>query len=238
MNILKFSRRPYLSIFMASLILFVSCSEGAVAEIKQSFNYKSFDLYKSTNHYKNIIKSLSKSNLSKSTILEQKKLIVKEVNNELNTELHIPEIALDLSINMNPEEIYTVGLSNNWINQQDVGLVEKFGNDLQTFGFEIAIRNYEDTVINLNLSDTEFARKNAFLNIIKTINYENPLMFQESSSSLEKSNLQMRSWWRCALAITALVAATASLSACPSVGGCVLALALIYNASLAVAEQC
>jgi hypothetical protein len=237
-TIMQTFRKPYLAVIMSSLILFISCSEGATPDIKRSFNYESFNLYKNSNHYKNVMESLSKLDLSKSTYVEQKRIIVDEVNDELNTDLELSDIALSLSVDMEPEQIYSVGLSNNWIKQQDVDLSEQFGDDLEAFGFDIAVSNYENTVLNLNLSDEEFARKNAFVNIIKIIHDENPSMFPNGDSSVERANLQTRSWWRCALAATALVASTASLVSCATIGGCILAMALVYNASLAVAEQC
>lgn len=235
MNILKTLRKPYLATILASIFLLASCSDISQTEdTTQSFNYESFNTFKNTNHLDNILNKIQSNKLkkSKSTTLEKNKLILSEVNKELNTNVILPDAALSMSIEMEIDDIYNQSLSNGWIKSDDIKLAKDFANDAQKLSFDLAVENYENKVLAMNLTDEEFAQKNLFLNVVKTINYEKPTFFTTDS------NLYGKSWWRCGLAMTALIASTASMASCVTIGGCVLAIALVYNASLAVGEQC
>ena len=68
---------------------------------------------------------------------------------------------------------------------------------------------------------------------MKSLDYENPDLFERNSELFAKSNS-----WRCALAILALAATTAGLIGCATIVGCALALLLQVNAVYAFNDHC
>lgn len=219
-------------------MLFASCeqynSESNIAE--QSFNYESFNSFKNSNHLDNIIRKISASNKNYAdvSVLEMNKQILSSVNIELGTDISIPESALSMSLGMDADEVYKTALKNDWLNAQDVKLAKEFIDDVKKNGLDLAIENYESKVLDLNLSNEEFDKKNVFINTIKSIDYKNPKLFAINTNSHSKAV----SWWRCALATTAIAAATAGLAGCLTVAACAIAILLHVNASIAFGEQC
>ena len=67
---------------------------------------------------------------------------------------------------------------------------------------------------------------------MKSLNYENPTLFQISS------DVQSRGGFRCALALLALASATAGLGSCATIVLCGVAVLLHVNAMYAVADHC
>lgn len=237
MNIIQFLRKPYLAMFLASLMLFASCSQYDTEsnEVKQSFDYEAFNTHKSSNHFDNIINKMNSSSKksSKLSILETNKLILSEVNDELGTSVDLPDSALSMSVDMDANDIYNIALSNGWLNVKDIELAKKFSEDIETKGFDSAIENYQNKVLALNLSNDKFAKSNLFINTIKTLNYENPGLFSINTNTQAKSN-----WYRCALASVALTATTAGLVSCVTIAACALAVLLQVNAVYAFNDHC
>ncbi len=233
MNIIKFLRKPYLAMFLASLMLFASCSQydTELNEVKQSFDYETFNTHKSSNHLDNIMNSLSKKS-SKASVLETNKLILSEVNDELGTDVDLPDSALSMSVDMDANDIYDIALTNGWLEVKDIELAKEFSEDVETKGFDSAVENYQNKVLILNLSNDKFAKSNLFINTVKTLNYENPGLFSTNT------NTQAKGWYRCALASVALAATTAGLLSCVTVVACGLAVLLQVNAVYAFNDHC
>ncbi len=232
MKIIKFLRKPYISMLLAVLVLYTSCNQyDPVLEAKHAFDNAVFNTFKNSKHFDNVINNLKelKTQSRQGTVLEKNKEILSAVNTELGTSLILPDKFLMLSLEMDADQIYDTALNEGWINQEDINLTKNFANDIQVNGFDIAIKNYENKILSLNLSDEEFAKKNAFVNIMKSIDYENSDFFQ---------SLDARSWWRCALALIAFVATFIGLVSCVAIFPCLLAFTLFVNASLAVADHC
>jgi hypothetical protein len=239
MNILTFLRKPYLAILLSVLILFSSCGQyGNEIENKQSFdntqsfNYESFNKFKSQEYKININSLKSK----KSTSLEKNRNILNQVNTELGTDLIFPDKALEL-VDYDKDEIFQISLKEGWMSQQDVDLTNDFISDIRSNGIDKAISNYEKTILNLSLSNEEFARQNIFLNLIKSINFTNPNLFK---MGLQDKSLQAKytTWYKCGAASIALAAATASMASCVTIAACGLAIILVYEGSVAVEDNC
>ena len=233
MNILNYIRKPYLAMFLASLMLFVSCTQyDSIVTKEQNFNYKAFDEFKSKG-FQIDLSSIKNSSVS---LVEKQKAILNQVNAELGTDLTFPDKAIEL-INYDAEEIYEVSLKEGWMTQQDVDLTNEFLLNIRTDGIDIAISKYEKTILKLSLSDEKFAEKNIFLNIMKSINYENPNFFK---ADLLNKSIQAKSevWYKCAAAVVALTAATLSLASCVTIAACGLAIILVYAGSNSVASMC
>lgn len=222
--------RP-ISGIMASLILFMSCEQydQDLSLQTQVFDYSAFGKYQSTD-IQNILQSITEKLKSNSDTYHTNSKILESVNREQGTNMDLPEGFLNLSLEMEAWEIYDQSLKKGWLTQNEVSLYEEFSTDIQGKGLDSAIRDYENKILSLNLPSEEFAKHNAFLNIIKTVDYENPDVFKVDS--------QGRSPWRCALALVAMTAAIASVASCITVAACVVAAALIINAGYAVADHC
>jgi hypothetical protein len=74
MNILKTFRKPYFAMFLSSLMLFISCEQynTELNDVKQSFDYETFNTYKSSNHLGNIINKMNSSSKKNSKVYYQR----------------------------------------------------------------------------------------------------------------------------------------------------------------------
>ena len=233
MNIFNKLRSPYSALFLATLMLFISC-EQHTSEVSQSFDNDIFNTHKNSNHLNKVLNKMNSTGKksSKTSVLQTNKLILSSVNDELGTNVSLPDTALSMSVDMEADYIYTTALHNGWLNAKDVELAKEFSSDVESNGFDFAIKNYKDKVLALNLSNDEFAKNNVFLNTVKTLDYENPGLFSANSNTLS------RGWYRCALASVALAATTAGLVSCVTIAACALAVLLQVNAVYAFNDHC
>lgn len=236
MKIIKFLRKPYLSVVMASIFLFMSCNQYDTLDTiaVNKFDYSAFEKLKSKSDVINkIVQSVKqKISINKSeSVLEVNTLLLNEINVEFGTELILPDEVLEISTkDMDSKEIIKIALENNWMNQEDVELIESFGEDIQTKGFDIAVENYENIVEALTLTSEEFSEKNSFLNGIKIMEYDNPELFDGSTN---------RGWLRCLLATIVLAAAIGGATGgCATILACGLALTGLYFALDNFAHSC
>ena len=238
---MKNFRKPYLSIIMASIFLFVSCNQYDTLEVEvvNKFDYSAFNTFKenlnSVNNYtlENIITKINKNRDLTNGNVQLNKEILNVVNNEVGSNLSFNDEFLKLSIEYDYKVILNSSLDNEWISNKNYKFTVSFIEDLKKIGIEKAIKNYENTVLDSNLSQKEFVTNNNFINVIKSLNYSNPNLFKVDS------NLNARAGgWRCALASVALVAATLSLAACATGVACALAITLVTAAALAVYDLC
>lgn len=232
---MKRFKNPYLSILLSLLGLFVSCdqNDSELKDIVQNFDYENFETYKNSNHFDSITAKISASNKKGATsILETNKLILSSVNDELDSNVFLPDSSLSLSVDMEADDIYTVANTNGWLDNSNIELARNFSKDSETVGFDMAVINYQNKVLSLNLSNEEFVKNNLFINIVKSLNYENPGLFKL------KTNIQSRGGFRCALATVALAATTAGLLSCVTVVACSLALLLQVNAVYSFNDHC
>ena len=240
MNILKTLRKPHLSIFLASLMLFISCEQyetGNKLE-ENSFDYSQFNSFKTTNIDLDL-KLIKKSGDSKANKM---KAVINAVNKKMNTNIDLPSNALEM-INDDAEMIFEKSLSNNWMNESEIKLTQTLISDIKLKGFEKAISNYEKKVLDLNLSASEFSKYNNIVNILRSQNYENPSLYNLKSENSGLLNKGLASndwcdWCKCAAATVALTVATAGLTSCVTVAACGLAIVLVYAASNGFAAAC
>lgn len=227
MKVFRKLRKPYISIIMSFLTLFISCEQGTIInEPINQFDYNIFNSY-SVNKSNFTLPSFDKAESS----IEKGRILLDHINNHYNTDLYYSDEVLML-IDFDHDEILNRAQENNWMSADDVGVTKKFMDDLQNVGFDQAITNYEERILNLNLTPSEFQKHNSFVNYIKIIDASNPELFPS------ELNVNNRSWWRCGLAIIAFTAATVGLTSCATIAACALAIALHYNASLTLVEQC
>jgi hypothetical protein len=239
MNLIKISRKPYLSIFLAIVLLMSSCEQynSPVEIAENSFDYSAFNEFKNTPVFENVMQKIEKDGLMKkssNTILEKNKMILNYVNSEVGTNLMLPDLALQLE-NNSSDEILNIALKNKWLSKEDVALTNSFMNDLQLKGFKVAIKNYEVDVFNMYLSPEEFAKKNTFINMIKSIDELHPKLF---NNNLSAKSSEAKNWWHCAASSVALASALAGTTSCLTIVACGIAMICLYAASRSFASNC
>lgn len=236
---MKTLRNPIVAIFLAVVMLAMSCEKNSDSEDliinKQSFDYSLHNDLVSNSDYQSVsqeitteIEGLNPSQMSSKTLS-----IIKA---HLGTELNVPN-ALAENMNYNPDVIVDRLVSQGLVSSSDMKLVDNFVADIEASGFDAALKNYEINILNLNLTDSEFAKMNVFVNLIKSVNYHSPEAFQVYSDDLGR-------WpsWSCVKATAGLTLATASLSACAGGGpiqpACYVALAAYVLALDAYYDAC
>jgi len=224
MNLIKIARKPYLSLFMAVAVLFVSCEQydQQIQKVENKFDYTFYEQNKNNPVFNeiNIEINESISKLQKQTVTERNKGILNIVNSKTGDLLN-PNLYLEL-IELNPQEMLAKSLENKLINKDEFNLTNSFLLDLKKKGVDFAISNYEKKVLNMDLNKEEFSKKNMFINTIMFTNFKNPSLFEENNSSeyLGKS----QGFWSCLAATVVLIAATVGLSGCATVVLCGLSL--------------
>ena len=103
MNILNILRKSYLAIFLASLVMFVSCSKyDSIISEEQKFDYSLFEEFKTGKHSNDFVFKFN----SKNTKTENFKSVVNKANSNLNVNIDFPEEAYEL-IEYDADKIYT-----------------------------------------------------------------------------------------------------------------------------------
>lgn len=200
MNIIKFLRKPHLSVLLTLLTLFSSCSQYESDEIedttlqqKHSFNYEIYNeiISKDRTHFE----FAKKTNL---TDTENRKLILKAVNDEFNTDVIISDDFLELQ-NHTTEEIFDISLANGWITNDQITIINKFTKDIESTDFNNALKNMENNILALDLTEEEFKKYNLFVNTIKVIEHD----FVANVGQGYKLPIGSGNCWLEALAVTA-----------------------------------
>lgn len=230
MNLFPLFRNKYFVYTLSLFFFIVSCTTKSVeiSSNERNFDYSSFNLIKSNNIFQNL--DLRNYVNVKTTTLERNQQILDQINLELNTDVSIPDLGLQLT-DYSGEEIIEIALSNQWIDQVDVQLIDDFMIDLQTNNFDYAITNFENTVLSLDISNEKFENLNTMANTLESVNFQHPSIFVDDS--LEKSG-----GWSCALATLALASATAGLASCVTVVACAAAVALHVGAMQNFGREC
>lgn len=228
MILLKFFRHKYFAVALSTLFLVFSCTTHGTQTAdnqSRSIDYETFNNFKSNIDLLNKIISDTQMSKNDASVVDISQEILHEVNIELGTNLSYPEAALQLPDHLG-EEIIEIGLANGWIDDIDISLINSFMNDLENSDFSQAMSNFENTIQNLEVSDEKFEKLNLTANLIQSINYDNPNIFND----LQKVIGDDDGWFDCALATLALATATAGLAGCATVAACAAAVALHIGA--------
>lgn len=198
---MKKFRNPYLSIALAFLVLFVSCSDESTQVIdEKSFDFTAFESYKNTSLKINIPNEVL--NIKNERLKYEQINII--LNSELNSDIVITELD-ELYLNDNQSKSNISEYPEVYLNDTDINLINSLESDLSSLDFNTAITNFQNNVIALNLSDVDFQKYNYFVNVLMLLENEEPGILT-TSSYLSKSP--------CGEAIAAYSLATIGLSAC------------------------
>lgn len=209
-----FKKKP-IALSLATLILLASCSQYDVNSTEQSFDYSLYEQVMNTKFQGDYSKTQSE--------LENSKEIIKTINNELNITLDLPDEALTLH-DYTFNEVQQIGLQKGYFKPYQIPLMNKFVKNLKTLDFETALSLYEMDVLDLNLSNEEFQKQNAFVNIIKAIKYYKTDLNGNSDIHFYKLN---NCEWELFVAYGSVVGAVGS---CVIVWTCVLGIVLAADA--------
>lgn len=237
---MKKFRKPYYSLVIAVFFLFFSCEKyDTVNNIaKEKFTYEIFNDFKKDQRFKTSIEKIVERiqlNQNLKSFQDKSDVIMEVINEDLDSEVVLPDEVKPLLL-MDSEEILHEALEKNYMNEEQVSLIDNFSSKIETnMGLNTAISSLEIQVFESNLSNKDIIEMNNFVNVIRTIDYYNPNVFKIDKANLNKSNANP---WRCALAIIAFIVAFVGLVTCIAVWPCLIAYTLFVNATLAIGDQC
>jgi hypothetical protein len=185
MKISKFLRKAYVSLFLASLMLFTSCEgdsiimNGAPEAIiqKSTFNYSLFENSKGQLLDLNAVAFINSSDfLSKSTstsTLDQNNLILGEINQKLGTDLALDDSLKSIELTSKLEmENYL--LSNQLVSTKELIIIDDFNKNLALMNTSEALKLLERDVNNASLSVFEVSRFETLANTVALLDYQEP----------------------------------------------------------------
>lgn len=187
MNILNILRKPYFAIFLASLVLFVSCEQyDTNLDINSSkFDYSLFNTYKGSmlNINLNNVTNRQNSN-SEITRLELNEALLNEINLQLGTNL---DYSLDFkSIEIiSVESIVNWSLQNNILDNKDVEILNDFSESLLSNDVENALSDLESKVFqSTELNNFKIEKYEELANTTKLIIDDDPNFFNRQESCI------------------------------------------------------
>ncbi|MFN3272981.1 MAG: hypothetical protein ACK40Y_10640, partial [Cloacibacterium caeni] len=193
MNILNFFRKPLFSVLLSSLFLVYSCSRSEEGIKKNEFDLSIYNTYKANkidfSKYK--LSKKTKSNISGRTF-ESFAYTVDMINQDFNTSLTVNQLDNELLDNNitygTPEYLAPVDVIDDYMTNTDINLCNTFENDLELYGFQVAMQNFQGNVISLNLPEAEFQKYNTIANTFYIMNSVNPEIFQADLTNTNRSS--------------------------------------------------
>ena len=151
-------------------------------------------------------------NTSKSSSLEtQARGILDNINSEFGTNVAFTQADADFVNSKSVEEMKRVFLDKKYVSNQQFELIDRFATEAEQFGFETAITNFEESILNMKgLTEEEFNKYNY---VVNTLYIANDYFTENDLNGLIKKP----SWWQaagCGVAIAANAVATYGLVAC------------------------
>lgn len=211
-------------------MLLFSCSQYEIRNqvVESTFNSELYDAFK-----KGDVK-LFVNNKNQNSLENSKKLLV-EINEFYGTDIQIPDNFFHVFLDGNINEIVETSLKNGWLNQDDINLFNELNVNINNNGFDSAIDVFKNQTLDLNLSDKEFSKKNAFVNMLEIIHYENPSIFEINYAL--KSEV-VNGPWTCLLAVLLFIGAIISLASCALIFTCFLVVLSLGKATDFLADSC
>jgi len=205
MNIINILRKPYLIMFLVPLMLFISCSQNhePIAN-KKAFNYKAFNTYKELN-----LNIYIPSDIADITDEAEKyKNIINLINEKFDSNLSLNSLDYKY-LNDSDNKLNKISKESLFLNSTDIDLLDKFESDLLKYNFQTALSLFEESVISLDLDESEFGKYNQFANVVS-------LMENAEPGILTKKYYKTAS--DCGEAIAAYSLATIGLAGCGLTG--------------------
>jgi hypothetical protein len=193
MNIIKTLRKPYLSIFLASLMLFASCSGNEILDenvAEQSSEFSKFDFSFFEKNKGNLIdmKSFNFEKKSSLSRLEMNDKILNEINYQLGSELELSTDFKELELD-SFESVSNWAINNGTMDKIDLQILTNFNKNLSQLELSQAIIALETDVKNSELSSFKIQKFQYLANVVKLLENERAGFF------VSNSNFQQKSCW-------------------------------------------
>ena len=232
MNILKKIRSPFLSLSLAFLVLFVSCSQDYNTNNSEQ---KVFD-YTEYNSMKQLVGTLEPLNIKSLKSIaansdffrqDKKRQVLNIINESISEEPTLQIEALEYFDLTSGEDVLEKAVLDGVLTDIDLILINELTSDINNLGLDNALVKFEQEISSLNLSDYEFEKYNKFAN--------NLLLVQDELISNNMHRLDANSssgpGWGCGLAILSFTVATVFLGTT-----CVPNPVTIYACPIAIAR--
>ena len=161
-------RNPKLVIVISILFLIFSCSKNEIYKetVNSQFEYSIFKAFESEQN-----KSLSNFDLEKVSGWQN---LTQSLNEKYNTSLDIPDELFEIYITEETSQIPSSFKAKGWVTQLDLVHTEQLAKEIHSIGFSDAIKNFENSTVNSNLSQKEFQNRNLLANVLHIANDEKP----------------------------------------------------------------
>ncbi|MEZ7945968.1 MAG: hypothetical protein QMC07_09370 [Flavobacteriaceae bacterium] len=237
MNILKMLRKPYLSLFLSALILFVSCEQN---DLNNEQNNREINLH-SFETLKGQLMDINKLNVNNSKTefnsrLDQNNHLLSEVNSYYGTEIDFDDNLKSINTE---EEIINWLKINTPFDENDIDNLKNFSSNLTSLGLEESVSTLENEISNEDMDLYKFEKYQSIVNGIALIEYQYPGYFTSENSQGLASRSCGWALFKLGLASAALVAGCSPPAAGASVGAsCYIAATSFIAASASVGMEC
>lgn len=237
MNFLKILRKPFSSILLSTLMIFVSCEKN---NLNIEFNENEISLHP-FEKLKGQLIAINQLNLKDSKIefnsrLDLNNFLLSEINNYYDTDIDFDDKLKSLS---SAEEIFNWIKANTLFNQNDVDNLKIFSSNLTTLDFDQAVSILDNNITDLKDSN-KFEKYQSIVNAVAIIEYEYPGYFTtENYQGIASKGGCAFALFKLGLASAALVGACSPPAVGASVGWtCYLAATAFIAASASVGIEC
>lgn len=235
---MKSLRKPYIPVFLASLILFVSCKSHETMNDNNEITENEFT-ESSYSLAKNQLNSFNQQVLDRTIYseIEMNSIIMNYLKSQNNVKYNFGENIIKLD----PEFIddnFDIAINSGFIDETDLIKLNQLAIDIKNNGFINAIRTFEQILLNENSSITKFKKYNIIIQSLKLTQDLDSSIFQVSnaldSSKFENyaSTAKEVDTTDCVLATISFAAACYALVAL-EVGTAGLATAVVVTAYVA-----
>lgn len=212
-------KKSYFAFLLAGLVLFVSCSDESNLIEKQSFDYSIYNNNKTTNiDFSSGISNKSTESNTQDSFEE----VLELINNEFGTNVSLNDLDEQYFKTKHAKSNETVNI-NSYLNETDISLIENFNKNIKSLSFDETLTNFENNVLELNLSDNEFQKYNKLANVFLLIENSFPGMLANDTEISYRLHLKSKS--DCAWAIASYTLATIGLASCATGWLCPVAIA-------------
>jgi len=223
MKVLQLFRKPYLSIFFAFMLLFVSCKQYDIKNEAYSFSLEIYNKFKNSN-----IKT-KKFFVPDGKYLSEEDELLKEINDFYNTNLDIPTHILTAMLEKdNVQDIGDFMIQNNLLTITEIDDLQNFALNIEEYGLDTAIKIFEITINASNISQETFDKYTQIVNTLKISDELYPEVFDVNKSA-----------FTCLVAYVLWVGALIGfVTGCATVFLCLVATASLVSATIHVVSEC
>lgn len=210
MNIFNTLRKPYFAIILASLVLFVSCTQGNTDSdsFQNRFNYTEYNSMKAiVSDLKplniNALKSIKQNTSFHRIENNEKEQILNVINESISDEPTLQIDVLEYFELVDENQIILNAIDDGIMTDKDLLVTNQLATDIVNLGLDNALIKFEQDISTMNLSSLEFGKYEKFANQL--------LIVQEDMLNNGANRLAAGGGWGCAFAIASYTLATVAV---------------------------